>query len=296
MKYVAGVDLGGTKISAGIVSEELELLKNIITVPTESDSSKERILGNIENAVISAFEINEIAFDSLSGIGIGSPGPLNLKSGEILNPENVKPLNYFNIKKYFSDKFNIKVLVNYDSSCFVLGELFAGKARNMKNIIGLTLGTGTGCGIICNGVLYNGATGTSGEIWKTSYLDGNVEDYTSAKAVRKLFYKKTGKEIPAKRISELAEKKDHSALMTWKEYGRHLGMLVSGLINFFDPDAVILGGSLSRSYKFFKDDLIEVLKASINKGPLENLKILVSDLGEKGAVIGAAVLFNESIV
>lgn len=290
LQYFIGIDLGGTKITAGLVSRNFEIFGEIVRKETESYRSRNVVLENIENTISGVIRANKKSLEDVIGIGIGTPGPIDLETGKILNPENLLPLNYFNLKEYLFKKFKIEIKLNNDAACFVLGEHIAGKGKEFDNIVGLTLGTGTGCGLIINGKLYNGATGTSGEIWKTPYLDRNIEEYTSAKAVRSFFYKRKGENLRAGQVADLAEKGDKFALETWSEYGKHLGILISGLINVLDPEAVILGGSLSKAFKFFENDLKEILEKNINKKPLENIKIEVSDLGEEGAIIGAAAL------
>ena len=173
---------------------------------------------------------NKISVDNIIGIGIGAPGPIDINTGEILDPENLPSLNFFNIREYFSGKYKTEVKLNNDAACFVLGEHIAGKGKGYKNVVGLTLGTGTGCGLIINGKLYNGSTGTSGELWKTPYLEGDIEDYTSAKAVRNFFYKLGSETLSAGKIAELAEKGNKNALESWAEFGWHLGILISWLI------------------------------------------------------------------
>ena len=291
LKYFIGIDLGGTKITAGLVSRSFKIFGKILRKPTESHKSRDVVLKNIESIVSEVAEVNKISVDNIIGIGIGAPGPIDINTGEILDPENLPSLNFFNLREYFSGKYKTEVKLNNDAACFVLGEHIAGKGKGYKNVVGLTLGTGTGCGLIINGKLYNGSTGTSGELWKTPYLEGDIEDYTSAKAVRNFFYKLGGETLSAGKIAELAEKGNKNALESWAEFGWHLGILISWLINVLDPDIVILGGSLSKSFKFFEKNLKYVIKKSINKKPLENLKVEVSDLGEKGAIIGAASLF-----
>jgi len=293
-KYFIGVDIGGTKVTAGVVTESFKIFESLSRLPTEVNRSREDVLNTIESAIREAVYLNNISFENVEGIGIGTPGPLNITTGEILNPENLKPLNFFNIKKYFSEKLNKCVRVNNDASCFILGELLAGEGKGYRTIIGLTLGTGTGCGLIIDGKLYNGATGTSGEVWKTPFLSGNIEDYTSAKGIKKFYFKRTGRILLAKEIADLAENNDNNAVQSWKEYGRHLGRAVSGFINLLDPDITILGGSLSKSFRLYKEEFFYTLKKYINEKPMGNLKVKISDSGERGAVIGAAALFSKN--
>ncbi|MCU0644607.1 MAG: ROK family protein, partial [bacterium] len=201
-----------------------------------------------------------------AGIGIGSPGPLDLEKGIILEAPNLPTLHFFPLRKRLENYFQKPVKINNDGNCFVLGEAWFGAAQHASIVCGLTLGTGCGCGIVMNRKIFAGATGTAAEIWCAPYLDSTVEEYGSAKSIRRIYKQLSGKDSEAKLIYDLASKGEKMALNAWSEFGFHVGKIVAVMVNILDPDVVVIGGSR------------------------EHLKIQKSSLEENAGLLGAAAL------
>ena len=275
---VISIDLGGTKISAGIIKNK-KLVK-VVTEKTNSKASKNQIIKQIIQIIEGLFNSN------IKCIGIGVPGIVD-KNGMIYEAVNIPSLDKVPLRKILEKKFKIPVFIENDANCFVLGEKYFGKGKKYKNIAGVIIGTGLGTGIIINEKLYSGSNGGAGEFGQITYLKHNVEYYSSGKFFQKEY------DIKGENLYEKASKNNAKAIKIFNEYGRHLGKALSVIVNSIDPQIIILGGSVSKSYKFFKNTMLKSLKGSVYKQTFKNLKISVSS-NKDIAVLGAASLcFNE---
>jgi glucokinase len=263
MAMIIGVDIGGTNIKAGLVSND----KIIRKVSIKTGKTKKDIIDNIIKAIF------DLSNSKIKAIGIGAPGPADYEKGIIKNTPNL-PLKNVNLKKIISKKFKKKVVMANDANCFVLGESIRLKK---KNIVGLTLGTGIGGGIVVDGELYTGK-GNAGELGHCTIKfdgmqglnQGDLESYISAKAIKKRYRKDP---------IELSKKE-------FKEIGSLLGAGIANMINTFDPGVVVLGGGISGAFSKFKTSMNkEIKKRAVNKTRV------IKGNPESG-IIGAAALFK----
>jgi len=294
-KYVIGVDLGGTKISTGIMSRQGDILGKAVTIPTDANKPRKKILGNIKKSINTALNSAKITIGSISGVGIGSPGPLDIERGIILTPQNLPNLHYCNIKQEIQSVYSLPVYANNDANCFVLGECCFGAGKGAKIACGLTLGTGLGCGIVINGKIFAGATDTAAEIWCSPYLNGNFEDYISGRGIQKIYKNKSLRIAYPAEIAKWAEGGDVDAKLAWNEFGKHLGFVLSYIVNLIDPELIILGGSISNAYELFYQTMEKSLRENINPRPRETVKVVKAKLGDISGVIGAASLALSNI-
>jgi glucokinase len=185
------------------------------------------------------------------------------------------------------------VRLNNDANCFAYGEALFGAAAGKENVLGFTLGTGLGCALVMGGKLINGSTGTAAEIWTSPYRSGIIEDYVSGSGVSKIYQSISGIEKTSYEIFELALKNDHQALQAWKEFGVHLAYPIAWSINLIDPQVVVLGGSITAAWPFFRDSMEENLRKWICPVPAKETIVVLSKLGDYAGIIGAASLFME---
>ena len=132
------------------------------------------------------------------------------------------------------------------------------------------------------------ATGTSAEIWNSPYLDSNFEVHGAARAVERKYWDLTDKKISSVDIYQIANDGEPEALRAWKEYGKDLGKISAIFVNFLDPDALVIGGSVSNAYEYFFDELIKYLHKHINPLPIHHLQVAKASLGNDAGVLGAA--------
>ena len=289
-KIVAGVDFGGTKIKFGLVLEDGNILGETLTLPTESDRRDDEIVGTMIEGIERTVQDSDLLIQQVAGIGIGSPGPLDLKQGLILEAPNLPTLHNFPLKQTLENYFNLSVAINNDANCFVLGEACFGSAQNASIICGATLGTGFGFGIVINRRIFEGSTGTAAEVWCSPYADRNFEEYGSARAITRIYQQITDQKLDAREIFSLAQENDQDAVATWSEFGVHLGKILAIIANLLDPDVIVIGGSVSHAWQFFYNSMIENLHKNINQAPKDHLKVVRAALGDNAGLLGAAAL------
>jgi glucokinase len=276
-KAILGLDIGGTGIKGGVlVNGHLE---DIRSIPTPAQESKEFILQSIAD-FIQTYEKH-----SFIGIGIGIPGLVDAKEGVVLGLANIPSFQHVELKKYLWETFQKPIFINNDANCFAIGVHKYGVGKTFKNLVGITLGTGTGGGIVINGQLYSGAFSAAGEWCSAPYLDHNFEYYCSGKFFQNFYHSKP------KNLAKLALAGDSNAQKAFDEFGHHLGELLKTILYALAPEAIILGGSIRKSFPLFKKSLYETLQTFAYPSVLENLKILTSELDET-AIHGAVALVD----
>jgi glucokinase len=278
---IIGVDVGGTKISAGLVSSEKIVRQT--TMPTPFDRPQVEVV----NAVIQSIE--EVFDPEVKGIGIGVPGLVDLKEQRVIDVVNIPSWDSVPLTELISDYFNKPVFVNNDANCFALGEKYFGKGKPYANFVGVTIGTGLGAGIIINNHLYSGSFCGAGEFGSIYYRDLTIEAYASGQ-----FMKDKG--IDGKVLYKRASIGDPVALKVFETLGQHIGRAVANILFALAPEAIILGGSVSKAYKFFGDSMIEFLEDNFPYRRLYNqLAIEVSETEESG-ILGASSLVLDAVI
>jgi glucokinase len=274
-KKILGIDIGGTKIQLGIVQGSKVIYKK--KFPTLSGLSKEDILQNIIDEIEA---LNEFDF---AGIGIGVPGLVDEKEGIVYDLLNISSWKEVALKKHLEEYFNIPVKITNDANVFALGEKIMGEGKKYSNMIGITMGTGFGTGIIANNQLYSGSFSSAGELGSLPYLDMTIEDYCSGKFFRREYDLK-GTELYFK-----AKDNDQEALRIFEEFGTHLGNAIKTILFILSPEAIFLGGSVSKSFIFFEAQLRKTISDFPFKKVLDQLVIKPSEM-ENTALLGAASL------
>lgn len=285
-----GVDLGGTKIISGAIDSQGKLLTEPVKILTEGKDTAEHIIARLCSTIDQTISQIDQAGYGIAGIGIGATGPLDFDKGIILECPQLTSLHYFPLKSTIEEKYGLSVRVSNDANCLIYGEALYGKAKSASNVLGFTLGTGLGCAIVMNGKIHNGSRHAAGEIWPSPYLGDGVEMVASSIGIAKMFYSKTGRDIPVIEIAELAYKGDDAAVQTWKEYGAHLAVPIAWGVNFIDPEVIILGGSIAKSYSLFEGTLKEGLEKYICPSQDRFPRIELASLGDNAGFVGAASL------
>jgi glucokinase len=292
--FIIGVDVGGTKIMTGAITENGKILCNPIKFPTESNDEPDKIAKRIKDSIEKTIENSDRSIIDVKGIGLGVTGPLDIENGIILECPQLPTMHFFPLRKVIEEYFHVPVYMNNDANCLIYGETIFGAGMGKKNVVGFTLGTGLGCAIIINKEIFNGSTGTGSEMWISPYKEGTIENYVSGLGVARIFETISGKKKTALEVAILAEKGDVNALRTWDEFGKHLSVAISWAINFIDPELIILGGSIAKAFKFFSFSLEKHLRKQICPVPAKKTKVVNSKLGENAGFIGAAALFLQN--
>lgn len=280
MESIIGVDLGGTKIRFGKVTGGRLLSEYCLQ--TQASGPKEAIVNDIIDG------IRQIIDPGVIGIGIGVPGLVDEKEGIVYDLTNIPSWNEVHLKKYVQQAFGVTVSISNDANCFTLGEKMYGKGKECRNMVGITLGTGVGAGIILNDQLCPGQLSLAGEFSSIPYLSHNFEYYCSGK----FFTNVHG--ITGEELHDRAFLADPKAIKIFDEYGEHLGNLLKVILLTVGPETIILGGSGARSFRFFHKAMMESIYKFPFKRILKNLVIDISQ-NEKVAVLGAAALILDKL-
>jgi glucokinase len=253
--FIIGLDIGGTKIT-GLVFNGRKTVKELTVVTPKK-------LKGFQNSLKSLLDF--LSFKrKIKAVGIGIPGATNDKGMVVYSP-NVEYLVGFNLKRFLKSLKYGPVIIENDVNCFALAESFFGQGKKFDSLIGLTLGTGIGGGIIINKKLYRGAHGSAGEPGHTlADFEHDFEYY----------------------FQRARNQKDYILI------GKLLGKLIANLINLLDPQAIILGGTVAqaKSKIILPAAVREARKYILN--PIVRPKVLISNLQNAGA-LGAALLWHK---
>lgn len=274
-----GVDLGGTTVGSirlcGAVIEESFIR------PISAQGSRDTILDEVKEAISAVLD------DRVSAIGIGVPGLVDIEQGIVYDMVNLPAWKKIPLKELLEQAFNRPVFINNDANCFALGVHRYGVGQGFHNMVGLSIGTGLGVGVILNDRIFNGANCGAGEFGMLPYLDHNYEYYASGQ------FFLNNHHASGSNLFSLAEKGDEWALRAFSEYGHHLGKALNAVFYVCDPDVIVLGGSVSKAYPYFRAAMERSLLEVEYQTAIQRLK--VEDGGERHiSAVGAAMLCDQS--
>ncbi|MBL0739654.1 ROK family protein [Chryseolinea lacunae] len=274
-----GVDLGGTNVRAA-----LERNGDLLHPRKARFNNK----GSLHETLDELMDfIHPLMTPDVKGIGIGVPSVVDVDKGIVFNVANIPAWERVPLKNIMEDRFHVPVFVNNDVNCFALGEHRFGVLRGVRNAVAISSGTGLGCGVIINHQLFMGSNCGAGEIGLLKYLDHNIEYYASGNLFR-VKYNITGEEA-----SQLALQGDVEALAYWEEFGVHMGQAIKSVLYTYDPEAIVLGGSLSTAYALFRESMFRSLEDFLYPESLKRLKLYPSQ-NPNVALLGAAALTNQN--
>lgn len=233
------IDLGGTNVRIGKVSDNQIVTQK--SVPCPAKESEKVVLDLIKSLIC------EMMSPEVDGIGIGVPSVVDAEKGIVYDVINIPSWKEVHLKEILEKQFGIPVHVDNDVNCFVLGEKFFGAAQPFDNVVGITLGTGVGAGIVIDGNLYRGANTGAGEVGSLPYLESDYEHYCSSIFLQRCF------NITGKELSQKAANGDEQALNVWRQFGFHLGKLLQVLLFTYDPEAIIIGGGIAAASTYFSE-------------------------------------------
>ncbi|UOG77440.1 ROK family protein (plasmid) [Hymenobacter tibetensis] len=270
-----GVDIGGTKIQVGVVRDG-EVIQET-RFKTCATAPKEQILAELVYH-LEAFDSAEVV-----GIGIGVPGLVDEKKGIVHNVQNIPSWQQVHLKRHLVSHFNKPVYITNDANAFAVGEKVYGQGKPFTNLVGIALGTGFGTGIIINHDVYSGSFSSAGEFGCVPYRDKTIEDYCSGK----FFLQHTGR--TGEQWHQLANLEDVEALQVFTEFGRHLGNAIKTILFALSPEAIFLGGSVSKCFEYFQGGMQE----SVREFPFDMLSpqlVIAPSTIDNAAILGAAAL------
>lgn len=295
LKIIGAVDIGGTKISVGAVTETGEIVKRI-ECATTPEAGFAAALGRICNM------LHEVAaeYSKLDGIGIACPGPLNPFTGVIGDVGTLPGWEGGDLVTGIESEFNVQVAVENDADAAALAEARWGTAKYKQRLIYVTVSTGIGGGIVLSGELYRGAEGAHPELGHQIIdasgprcyckANGCWESLASGAAIVS-WVKEQMPDIAAETAEEvcaLAGQGDLLAQRAMAREGYYLGLGLANLVSMFTPDMIALGGGVMKSGHLFLNRALEVLREVCTQVPAEHTQVALASLGSNVGLAGAA--------
>lgn len=312
-RYSIGIDLGGTKILSAVINRENGEIVCSVKKKTKKEKGSKKIIKKLMESLEELFTESKISENEISSICIGAAGQIDRASGILVSAVNLDCYD-LNLKEEIQKQYNIPVFVGNDVETATLGELKYGSARGYKDIVCIFVGTGIGSSIVHNGEIIRGATGSAGEFGhiivdlngRPCACGGNgcLEAYASRSAIEKRItgalkkgqnsviseFLEDDKPITSKMIREAINQKDELVTRYVDEASEYLSGGIASIINFYNPQLIVLGGGLIDAVDYFYDN---VVKKSLSKSlpiPAKNTIFKKAELGDFSGVIGATLL------
>ena len=214
------------------------------------------------------------------------PSVVDQARGIVYNVENIPSWEEVPLRDLLEQRFQVPISINNDANCFALGEARFDKGRAYRHLVGVTLGTGMGIGVIVNRQLYSGISCGVGELGILPYADHSYGYYCSGQFFLDEY------QVSGKELFHRASQGDYEAKNIFEQYGWHIGNACWAIVAAFDPELIILGGAISKAYPFFKHTLWERLNAFPFRPTIKRLVIEITDTPDI-ALLGAAALCSE---
>ena len=311
--YVVGIDLGATSLDVAVTNLNAEPLVHTAQEMYVRDGP-ELIMPSIKKAVEGALDQAGIDRSSVKGIGMGVPGPVEFSTGRPVAPPLMPGWHLYPIRDYLESAFNWPIYVDNDVNIMALGELWSGIGQNIQNFIFVKIGTGIGCGIVCQGEIYRGADGSAGDIGHIAVGDdttvcrcGNVgclEAVAGGWAIGRMaerIAREGISETLARRLQEAGSLTavDVSAALSdgdpvvievVRQAGQAVGRVLAGIVNFYDPSLIIIGGGVAK----VGDLLLAAIRETVYRRSLplatRHIMLRATSLGDDAGVVGAAAM------
>ena len=305
MKQYFGIDIGGTAVKLGIVDETGRvLLKGEESV--SFDGYQTPVLTTVRRAAKEFLTANSIPVESLAGIGVSATGQIDSRKGIVAGTCGNFP-NYIGspIKAALEEDFGLPVTVANDANCMTLGEVWVGGAKGYTDVIGVTLGTGVGGGILTGGRLLEGARGLGGELghYRTHALDGVLctcgasgcwERYAATTALVRAAQPRNHKWRDGRAIFESAHAGDPIILALLEDWTDEIVQGLAGLVHIFNPQLILIGGGVSAQQELLIEPIARKVRASIMPAFAEGLEIRAAQLHNDAGMVGAVYYFRQS--
>lgn len=316
-KYYLIMDIGGTKTTGALFTEDGKPVDDYFyVVKSQTYKGEEAVYQNTKSALDHIIEHFNVNMDDVLGIGVGGPGPLDVKRGVIIYSPMMGWKNFPIVDRLKQD-FKKPVIMDNDGNLGALAEQRCGEGKGLDNVLYMTVSTGCGGGAVINREIYHGKTDSAAEFGHMSInLEGKecpcggkgcLELYASGTAMKRRLVEdmKAGikssafeaagydsEKIDARYLAEAAEAGDSYALEFYKQEGYYLGCGLSILFNLFDPDVFVLGGGVTKAKKYFHDEMMKQLNERTVMHVTED-RVKYSVLNDRVVMYGAYYLIKE---
>ncbi|MCY4147173.1 MAG: ROK family protein [Chloroflexi bacterium] len=298
MSAVVGVDLGGSKIALGLVNAENAILSRR-RIDTEAAAGLDSVITRI-SAQVASLRRELPKGQDIAAVGVGAPGPVDPIHGDLLTLVNLPGISNTPFRRALSQRLGVPVALDHDAKVAALGEFHFGAGKKRDSMIYIVIGTGVGAAIIYQGRLLYGESNTAGEsghmtVDPNGHLchcgsRGCLEAYASGPALSRHYATATGETIDGAQVAERARAGDVTALQTLAEAGRALGIAVASLAMTLNIELFVIGGSVAQADALLLNPARATLPGYAFKTVAERVQVRASQLGEDGAILGAAWL------
>ena len=293
-----GIDLGGTKILAGVVSRDGTIVRrHERSTPHVSQAA---VVAELEAAV------SELLDDDVVGVGFGVPSPIDQTSGLVVECVNL-PLQDFALRDHMAHRFGLPVGLDNDANAAAIGEWRAGAGRGVDDLVMLTLGTGLGGGVISGGRPFRGTRGTGVELGHVVIVHdgrpcqgachgrGHLEPYVTGLAAGAAAREAFGPSADAHRLVRLANEGDATACAILADIGSHLGSGIGSFVNIFAPELVVIGGGFGvAGWRHLVPAAEEIVQREALRPMRDRVRVVPAELGTAAGLIGAAFVGFEA--
>jgi len=296
--HAIGVDVGGTKILAGVVAQDGRVVRRHER-PTPHDSQSS-VVAELEAAV------EELLTDEVGAVGFGIPSPIDLAAGVVVECVNL-PLADFALREHMAKRFGLAVGLDNDANAAAIGEWRAGVGRGVDDLVMLTLGTGLGGGVISGGRPFRGANGLGAELGHVVIVHdgrpcqgvctgrGHLEPYVTGLAATAAAEDAFGPAADAHRLIRLANEGDETARSILADIGRHLGSAMGSFANVFGPELIVIGGGFGvAGWEHVIPAAEEVMRREALRPMRDRVRVVRAELATAAGLIGAAFVGFEA--
>lgn len=320
-RYIVGVDLGGTNIVAGAMPEDGSREIAMRSQPTHAELGADvvatRIVQIIGDVITVTMAETGASRGDFAGVGIGAPGPLDREKGLVIIAPNLGWRN-FPLRDLIADGVGLPATLDNDANCATLGEWWCGAAKGGRNVVGLTIGTGIGGGIILDGRLYHGASDVAGELGHTTIDStgrrckcgnyGCLEAYASGPNIAERAREALASDetsllrdlvdgqlelITAQTVYDAATRGDEIAREVVRDTAKFLGIGVANLLNIFNPDVVVIAGGVTQAGEALFEPMRAEVRRRAFKPAVEACRIVAASLPGTAGVVGAVATFKQ---
>lgn len=303
-RYAIGIDVGGSSLKCGLVSQQGELLYSFLLPLEDMDSGTD--ISTFINVAIRKCVARTT--ENIVGVGIGFPGIVT-NNVVIGGANNLPIVKNFELGNIIAESTGMPVVVDNDANMMAYGEKYFGAARNATDIVFLTIGTGIGGCLILNNEVYSGYQNRGAELGHSIVhfngkdcscgARGCLEAYASTQALLDDYLTYSGKKVDGKDIVAAFHRQEEEAVRAFSTHFDYLAVGIAGFINIFSPQKLIIGGGISESGNFYINELKSRVAKIAMADAIINTEILVASLGNRAGVLGSAARafynFNSNI-
>ena len=309
-RLAVGVDVGGTKIAAGLVDGAGAILGRHVTT-AHAERPPAEVIAAIEESCAALME--QAPEGRVIGVGVGFPGNINQERGEVLVSSNLPAWDHYPLRQTLASRLRLPVALDNDANMAALGEHRYGAGRGVSHLCYVTLSTGLGLGVVVDGEVYSGAHGTAAELghlsvdWDgpqcTCGKRGCVMAYASGIGISRMAYEAIDRgaapvlaallpprrqRIAAETVADAAARGDAAAREILQRAGRYAGLALAAAVQILDPELLVIGGGLTRLGAVLLDPALATMRELVQEQMVDSVRVEVSRLGEEIGVLGAA--------